>query len=176
MLLGLIRHGITDYNVKNQLQGWLDIPLNEEGKKQAYLIEHITGIKWSEIITSDLLRAMQTAQIISDKFCIPITKTAKIRERNFGVYEGRPLADCTHIDQSQIESKECFENRVYDFMYDITTKRAIEDIIIVSHQGVLKLISKFLGEDQKEFLHTKLYTYFVNSNPKKRSPCSIYLS
>ncbi|MGE7057422.1 histidine phosphatase family protein, partial [Paenibacillus glucanolyticus] len=66
-VIGLIRHVITDWNVQDRVQGRSDIPLNAEGRRQAEsLAERIKGDSWDVIITSPLIRARETAQIITE--------------------------------------------------------------------------------------------------------------
>ena len=57
--IGLIRHGITEWNVLGKSQGISDIPLNEIGKQQAVALANRLSIegKWDIIVTSDLPRA-----------------------------------------------------------------------------------------------------------------------
>jgi len=163
MLIGLIRHGITDYNEHGRLQGWLDIPLNDKGRQQALLIANkLSGERrWSLIISSDLLRAIQTAKIISDINDIPMISSDAIRERTFGIYEGQKINDCRNMNKDYIEKKGCFEKRVIDFVSETISSQQNKNVIIVSHQGVLKVISNYLGNKIYAFTHTELYTYSV---------------
>ena len=68
-MIYLVRHGQTDWNIeKKHTQGHTDIPLNENGKKQAeQLAQSISNLKIDKIISSDLLRAKETAEIINKK-------------------------------------------------------------------------------------------------------------
>ena len=60
--VGLIRHGVTDWNNLGKAQGISDIPLNEDGIKQATaLAKRLSGEEWDIIFSSDLMRAEQTA-------------------------------------------------------------------------------------------------------------------
>ena len=83
-----IRHGETAWNVDTRIQGHLDIPLNATGRWQAQrtagaLIEE--GI--SAIYSSDLLRALQTAQALGAALSLPVATDTRLRERAFGVFE-----------------------------------------------------------------------------------------
>lgn len=62
--VGLIRHGITEWNLLGKAQGISDIPLNETGREQAdKLGERLAGEEpWDLIIASDLCRATETAE------------------------------------------------------------------------------------------------------------------
>ncbi|OOE14367.1 histidine phosphatase family protein [Fictibacillus arsenicus] len=89
--LGLIRHGLTEWNSLGKAQGVSDIPLNEIGRKQATNIGDRLSLEeqWELIITSDLFRAIETAKIIGSKIGLPISHIdERIREINCGEIEG----------------------------------------------------------------------------------------
>lgn len=89
-----IRHGETAWNVDTRIQGHLDIPLNDTGRWQAQraaraLIDE--GI--SAIYSSDLLRALETAEAIGQAVSMPVVADARLRERAFGVFEAHTYAE-----------------------------------------------------------------------------------
>ena len=87
MNIYVARHGETDWNKKNILLGSTDKDLNETGKKQAIeLSKKLQHIKFDYIISSDLKRALETANIV--KKDASIIKNSKLRERNYGLLEG----------------------------------------------------------------------------------------
>src|SRR5690606_174542 len=96
-VLGLIRHGLTDWNKAGKMQGQTDIPLNEEGKRQAralavYLQQE--RWRWDRISSSDLQRASATARIISDVLGLgDVHLDPLLRERGFGLAEGMTVAE-----------------------------------------------------------------------------------
>ena len=66
MKLLLVRHGQTDYNKADLIQGQeKDIPLNDEGRRQVQLTARGIPLEVSRIISSPLKRAFQTAEIIN---------------------------------------------------------------------------------------------------------------
>jgi len=80
MEICIIRHGETDWNKIKRLQGRENIPLNEEGINQIKgTIEYFKKYKWDVIITSPLLRARKSAEIIAEG----IELTDIIEEENF---------------------------------------------------------------------------------------------
>jgi probable phosphoglycerate mutase len=90
----LIRHGETDWNAAKRLQGHLDIPLNAEGQRQALALGHaLLGEDLDAIISSDLLRARQTAQQIAAPRGMTVQIDADLRERCYGAFEGMLYAD-----------------------------------------------------------------------------------
>jgi uncharacterized phosphatase len=91
-----LRHGKTDWNNKNLCQGQTDIPLNDEGRKEIELIcSLLSKLSFSKIITSPLLRAFQTAEIVQKYFSFPIQTIDEIQERGWGKLEGGLRLRCT---------------------------------------------------------------------------------
>lgn len=91
MLIYFLRHGETDFNIKGYVQGIIDQPLNENGRRQAeragaYL--HSLGITFNKVYSSPLQRARHTAQILSGLPEERIVIDSRIREMSFGVAEG----------------------------------------------------------------------------------------
>ena len=94
MILYMMRHGQTDWNVKQRSQGWNDIPLNEKGVAQARVAsEKLQNIEIETIYSSDLKRAKKTADIISASLDLPVHYTKRLREMNFGKAEGVKKTD-----------------------------------------------------------------------------------
>lgn len=86
----IFRHGETDFNKEHRWQGQkFDKELNENGIKQAYnLAENMKSLGIEVIYSSPLLRALKTAQIISEKLHVPLFIKDNLKEGCFGVVEG----------------------------------------------------------------------------------------
>lgn len=85
----LIRHGQTEWNRLEKLQGHSDIELNDLGRAQAQALSQFTqDLKVDAVIASDLLRAVQTAQIAFPHFS-SITTDPRLREVHLGSAEGQ---------------------------------------------------------------------------------------
>lgn len=87
----LARHGRTEWNVQKRIQGHQGRDLDEVGREQATemrdrLLKELTGI--DTIMSSDLPRAMQTAQIVAGVFGREVRTDKRLRECGFGVLEG----------------------------------------------------------------------------------------
>ncbi|KAJ7329047.1 hypothetical protein JRQ81_015221 [Phrynocephalus forsythii] len=97
--LTVVRHGETSYNKEKILQGQgIDMPLSETGFKQANAAGvYLSNINFTHVFSSDLLRAKQTTDSIlgNNQFCkeIAVKYDGRLRERKYGVAEGRPLSD-----------------------------------------------------------------------------------
>ena len=85
----LIRHGETAWNAERRLQGHLDIPLNDEGERQAVLLAGALAPEPIDVlVASDLRRARQTAQAVADRRGLALAIDPALRERGYGGFEG----------------------------------------------------------------------------------------
>jgi probable phosphoglycerate mutase len=92
MRLYLIRHGETTWNTQFRLQGQTDIELNESGRALAVqTAQALRRVPFTHAITSPLIRAKETAQILLNGRDIPLEEDARIREIGFGELEGIPM-------------------------------------------------------------------------------------
>jgi len=91
MIIYLIRHGETILNKKGVTQGHQDSPLTSKGMESAEKHRSLLSKKNIEIIySSNLGRCVQTAKIINKFVKKDLVKTGELRERDFGVFNGRP--------------------------------------------------------------------------------------
>jgi 2,3-bisphosphoglycerate-dependent phosphoglycerate mutase len=91
-----LRHGQTAWNAEQRLQGHIDIPLDDTGRWQAErLAQALAGEELAAIYSSDLQRALATAQALAAATGAPITTDPQLRERGFGRFEGHVYADIT---------------------------------------------------------------------------------
>lgn len=89
-----IRHGETAWNVDGRIQGQLDVPLNDMGRWQVHrLALAVADEDIAAIYSSDLLRALETAQAVSRGSGDPIVTDPGLRERGFGTFEGLSYAE-----------------------------------------------------------------------------------
>ena len=85
----LVRHGETDWNAQQRWQGHSDVPLNAQGIRQAEEVaEELRPYDLEVLLSSDLARAHQTAQIIARRKTVPIVTSDKLREVHVGKAEG----------------------------------------------------------------------------------------
>lgn len=89
MKLYVMRHGQTDWNILEKVQGCTDVELNENGIKQAQdTKQKIEQYDIDLILCSPLKRTRKTAEIINQDTKIPVIYEEKLLERNFGKIEG----------------------------------------------------------------------------------------
>lgn len=84
------RHGETDWNAAQRLQGWTDIPLNDTGIQQALQLgQRLNGIALDAIYCSALQRSFRTAELAFPH--ATAVRMPELNEQSLGVYEGRVL-------------------------------------------------------------------------------------
>ena len=89
MALYVARHGETDYNAQGRYAGSTDIPINQKGSYQSKeLAERLTDMTFDAIISSPMLRARQTADIVCETLHMQYTVYEEFAERDMGIYEG----------------------------------------------------------------------------------------
>jgi probable phosphoglycerate mutase len=83
------RHGRTDWNAAGRFQGQTDIPLNDEGQRQAVAAaRRLASLEPSGIVASDLERARTTADALASLTGLPVSVDSGLRETNAGVWQG----------------------------------------------------------------------------------------
>ena len=93
------RHGQTDWNLVNRFQGHSDIPLNRVGEFQAkHAAAILAGMEPTQIISSDLGRAQNTAKYLSELTKVEIKIDARLRETDGGMWEGKTGAENRESD------------------------------------------------------------------------------
>lgn len=176
--LYIIRHGKTDWNEKNILQGKTDIELNAEGIKQAEELRNIIDISKIDVcLCSPLKRAKQTAEIIV-KGNVPIIYDSLLLERDYGDYEGKAINfesikkqwDYKLNDSSNNIEPICnCMNRAKKFLNKVRMEYSNKNILIISHGGFIKMLHyNLIGYDAStDFLsfspqNAVVYEYELN--------------
>lgn len=89
-----LRHGATDWNRLGLFQGRTDNPLNDDGIAQAHAAaEKLRTVALAQVVSSPLLRAVQTAEIIANIASRTVTLDRGLIELDFGSFEGQPVRD-----------------------------------------------------------------------------------
>ena len=155
----LIRHGETAWNAVRRLQGHIDIPLNEEGERQANaLARALSAEPLDAIVSSDLQRAMQTAQAVAARHAhLQLRTDPRLRERAYGVFEGMLYPDIQQqypddfarwhardIDavmpagERLAESFRQFYQRTIGAIREVAARHPGQAVAVVAHGGVLE--------------------------------------
>ena len=89
-----LRHGATDWNRQGRFQGRTDNPLNDDGIAQAHEAgEKVRAVALGHVVSSPLLRAVQTAEIIASMASRIVTLDHGLIELDFGSFEGQPVRE-----------------------------------------------------------------------------------
>jgi 2,3-bisphosphoglycerate-dependent phosphoglycerate mutase len=154
MSIILIRHGETPLNVARTLQP-ADTPLSSTGLAQAQAVaQRMAGMHLTGIVSSDLPRALSTAQAISAATGLPFSTTALLHERNFGDLRGQPY-DALGFNPLAMtdappggESAAQFRERVAQAFAHIVALRATlgGNLAVVTHGLLIRaLLANHLG-------------------------------
>lgn len=160
--LYIVRHGRTEWNEKHIIQGHSDSPLTDDGKLQVEkLSEKLKDIKFDYIFSSDLGRALQTAEIINKERKLAIKATELLRERNYGDLEGTPSSNFKEWDEliqemsdeehykfkykGTNESDEEINTRFITFIREMAIVDPGKTVLVVSHGGFMRAIIVKLG-------------------------------
>src|SRR4051812_18769460 len=89
-----LRHGATDWNREGRFQGRTDNPLNDDGIAQAHAAaEKLRAVALGHVVSSPLLRAVQTAEVIANLASKTVTLDQGLIELDFGSFEGMPVRE-----------------------------------------------------------------------------------
>jgi len=156
----LIRHGETAWNRVRRMQGHIDIPLNDEGQRQARALgAALASERPAAIYSSDLQRARATAQPVADAHGMAVVHEPALRERCYGGFEGlmyEELAERFPLAFAQWRARDLharfpagersaetlmeFHRRSVDAVTELARRHQYSDegkLVIVTHGGVL---------------------------------------
>jgi broad specificity phosphatase PhoE len=145
-ILGLLRHGQTDWNIDLRLQGSTDIPLNETGRNQARLAASVLNREdWDVIIASPLSRAKDTAEIVALELGMNVVVVPELIERSFGVAEGLDHASWRKLYESHqhiegLESLEDLRTRTVQLLDLIASEYSGQRVLAVSHGAFIRKV------------------------------------
>ena len=185
MNIYVVRHGETDWNKNNMLQGKTDIELNENGIESAKILaEKLKDVKFDIVYSSPLKRALDTAKYICKEKSYKIQEDSRLIERSFGDYEGKKMTKNEILDywnynldlsNNNVESIKSFIDRVYVFLKEIYLKYEKTDfnILIVAHNGISMAIESIINGFPKNFLELRIknceYKIFEKVNIKEEN-------
>ncbi|WP_028610547.1 histidine phosphatase family protein [Paenibacillus harenae] len=178
MLIGWVRHGKTDWNAEGRIQGQTDIPLNEEGIRQAHALAARLSSEerlWDAVAASDLQRAYKTAGIIADRLEIPLLEgDLRLRERYFGEAEG--MKEQERHDRwgkdwrsaaKGVEPSADVKARGLKALKDLQSEHQGRNLLVVSHGSLLAdILTELCPELADEHLHNLSYSILEHQNNK----------
>jgi len=140
--LYLVRHGETFDNASQLMQGQRQGELNDTGKEQAEAVAgRLGGEHFDAIISSDLHRAIQTAEIIARPHGMAVVTTPLLRERDWGDFTGRYIPDLKGLPfPENTETMEQLLERARQFLLFIRSRYPGCRVLAVGHGIVNKAI------------------------------------
>ncbi len=159
-----IRHGESVGNRDGLICGTHDSPLTETGRIQADLAgKFLKTAAIDRIVSSDLLRAKETAEIINGHIDVPLSFDSRIRERACGIFDGKQYSEVKDNQHwspflerydYKVEGGESLDEvfkRSTGFLKDLVNENSGERILLSSHGGILWVMVPFvLGYSIKE--------------------------
>ena len=156
--LYLIRHARSVGNAEQRVQGWLDLPLDEYGCRQAQLLcERLRAKSLAAIYTSPLVRAAETARPLAEARGLPLNLDERLREYHMGAWTGltgaeieammptRWFDDHDHVGPGA-ETGPDMRQRVDAFLQEILARHPDQAVAAVTHGGTLgAFVSAALG-------------------------------
>jgi broad specificity phosphatase PhoE len=171
MVLIAVRHGETEWNIEHREMGQLDSPLTARGVQQAEAIaRRLSGIQFDGLYSSDLARAVQTAEIIAARCGKTVRLDPGLRERHMGLLQGLtgremrakyPTVRETY-DQYGFydtvpggETAQQMSERSTQVLTAIADRHPNETVVVVTHSGVLRSFFESIlgapGSDGKRY-------------------------
>ena len=152
----IIRHGETDWNAEQRIQGQTDIPLNEAGRAQALAMAFNSAHhRFTTVLSSDLSRAMETANALGQREDLEVNALPELRERHYGIFQGVVKGEAPelypeqnalyirrdlHYDFETGESLTAFAQRTLDIFGWLARRHANEQFAVVCHAGLLDVM------------------------------------
>lgn len=159
MILHLVRHGQSTWNLERRLQGQrMDVPLTELGFAQAReAAEALDGVAPAVVVSSDQRRAVQTAEIIAARLGAPLRLTDLLREQALGSLEGvgydalteEPVPEGVHLSEVRWgggESVAEVHARLGAFLGRLRAEHGPgAEVVVVSHGDALRILLAVVG-------------------------------
>ncbi len=176
----LIRHGETEWNLREVFRGRADVPLSARGREQARLLgEALRGSGVQAVYTSPLSRARQTADPLADALGIEVRTDERLLDMSFGRWESRPRAEVEKEDPALYrawltepqefrapdgESLADVIARAWPAMGEIGARHKGGRAAIVTHRVVCKvLLCSALGAGEAAFWRLRLDTASIST-------------
>ncbi len=157
--LCLVRHGETAWNAERRIQGQLDVPLSSVGHAQARAAANALALEpFCAIYSSDLARALHTAEAAAHLLGLPVRRHVALRERHYGVlqtltyaeFERRhPGAHARFQAREEAfalpgggESLRQFADRVHACVDEIVAAHPGGQVLVFTHGGVLDVLHR----------------------------------
>jgi broad specificity phosphatase PhoE len=169
MILAMVRHGQTNSNINQIIQGRTNNPLNNDGKQEAYKLARILKTQnksFDSFISSPLSRALETAYILTKELSYdePIHVVQNLVERNFHHLEGKPVEIGMPLVRQKgykypgYEDDEKIIHRVVNATLKLEKTYRNKEVLCVAHSHVIKSLLVYIDPNKYQFS-----SYLVNN-------------
>jgi broad specificity phosphatase PhoE len=169
----LVRHGQSTWNQEHRIQGQLDPPLSELGRRQAAVLgARLAAHRFAGLYASDLKRAFETAEVVGAAIHLQPEARTSLREVFLGEWEGLtteeiaeryPEAWASWVEEPDWdvvpsgEGQAAFDRRVAAAMDDIARLHPQGDVLVVTHGGVIQVaLHRIVGKPSRGLFPFKI--------------------
>lgn len=151
-LIGLVRHGQTDWNLAHIFQGASDVPLNATGVEQAHhALDSTPAFAWDGVMSSPLIRARLTAEVIATDHSLPLIGVHEgFREVDFGWAEGKPSAEAyaayPERDFPGREGVDAVLERACAAVRDVSAQHPDGRVLVVAHGTLIRYLASAVAQ------------------------------
>lgn len=136
--LTLVRHGETEENVSGILQGRMPGTLTEKGWRQIAALRDTLAAQptpFDLMLTSPLLRAVQTANALNALLHLPLQEAPLLQERDWGELTGRPVAEVRALKEmpGSVETVGAMFLRAHAFLKQVLAECDGKCVLAVTH-------------------------------------------
>jgi probable phosphoglycerate mutase len=176
----IVRHGETEWNRVERFRGRYDIPLNQTGLSQAEKSARFIATHWKPVAvySSPLNRAMETATAIARANQLTVQPHPQLIDIDYGDWQGLTPEEVRmrwtkqarnwyeHPDQAQVPNGETLiqvQKRAMQAVYEICALHPNEDVVLVSHTVVNRLLLlAMVGAGVERFWHIRQEPCAIN--------------
>ena len=140
----VLRHGESENNLRDRVNGWTDTALTERGRAQARAaLARLRGLGIPAIVCSPLARARETAAIVADGLGLGVTVVEPLKERHWGTLENQPRAQITDYFMVP-EGGEIWETYRARVWAALTGAGLPPRALVVGHAGTMRVLRSAL--------------------------------
>jgi broad specificity phosphatase PhoE len=159
----LVRHGVTDWHAERKVLGHRDVGLNATGLEQARMVAAaLKDLPIGEVISSPMLRAVQTSEIVAEQYGIEIARDPRLADFRVGKWEGMAYDEVVASAEYQRfvadpvaeripggeDLKQIRDRSIGAVEQAIGDMPAGESVVIVTHAGIVRVVlAHYLGSN-----------------------------
>ncbi len=164
--INLMRHGLTDWNKDQKIQGRTNVPLDESSvDKINKIMPQLRSENFDIIISSPLMRAKQTAEIVNKQLNLPLIEDELLVERNYGKFEGKKVNDIKNdhpdyakdkinydIPGDDEETYQEIAQRLKKFIKQVSKEYPNKKILVICHNAVIRTFKMIIKDSSPKEL------------------------